>query len=246
MIINKIKNKIMELLKLDVLTCYTLPKPDRKKINKEYQNLRGGACIQKLLESYKFNSVLDIGCGQGEHSDIFYKNSKDVTAIDYGNSRYFQENKSKINAIVGDYTNYSFCKQFDCVWASHILEHTLNVHEFLLKMHKDTKEGGVVAITVPPLHFNVVGGHVNLFTSSLLLYKMILAGFDCKNARVLEYGWNISIIVEKNSIDVIGSNTLNYDYGDIKTLKQYFPLTIQKIIKETDTFLFEGHSINWD
>jgi hypothetical protein len=52
--------------------------------------------------------------------------------------------------------------------------------------------------------------------------------------------------MELLKLDVIGLNTLNYDYGDIKTLKQYFPLTIQKIIKETDTFLFESHSINWD
>ena len=70
---------------------------------------RGYEAMQFLLENESFNTVLDVGCGEGIQSNIFYENGKAVTAIDYGGSCYFKNgelNEAKWERVVGDVNNY--------------------------------------------------------------------------------------------------------------------------------------------
>ena len=115
-----------------------------------YSNLlhypyRGYEAMQYLLENESFNTVLDVGCGEGIHSNIFYENGKEVTAIDYGGSSYFKKGESsdvKWKRVVGDVNKYEFDRQFDCIWCSHVLEHQLNPHDFLVRLHDLCRVGG--------------------------------------------------------------------------------------------------------
>ena len=50
---------------------------------------RGYEAMQYLLKNFEFESVLDVGCGMGDHTKIFLDKDKDVTTIDYGQSPYF-------------------------------------------------------------------------------------------------------------------------------------------------------------
>jgi SAM-dependent methyltransferase len=187
--------------------------------------LLGNIAIKKLIKDYSFETVLDVGSGKGAHSDIFLNNNKKVTAVDIGNSEYFQSRKTgfdDIDLIVGDFNNHNFGDiQFDCVWASHILEHQRNVGLFLEKIISLTKEGGVICISVPPMKTDIVGGHLTFWNGGLLLYNLVLCGLDCSNASVLRYGYNISIILKKKTIDL--PNNLSYDIGDIEKMKHFFP-----------------------
>ena len=70
------------------------------------------------------------------------------------------------------------------------------------KINSILKEGGVLAITVPPLKNEIVGGHLSLWNSGILLYQLVVAGFDCREAIVKKYGYNISVIVKKNKINI--------------------------------------------
>ena len=100
----------------------------------EFKELQFGSYgIQKLLDNFKFNTLLDIGCGAGNHSDIFIKYKKDVTAIDYGDSIYFRNNKSKITTIIADFNECIIDQKFDAIWCSHVLEHQVNPNIFLKK-----------------------------------------------------------------------------------------------------------------
>lgn len=107
-----------------------------------YQNgigypYRGYEAMNCLLKNYAFDSVLDVGCGEGIHSDIFLKAGKKVTAIDYGKSPYFSRMKSEPGflCIFDDFMTHDFGNEkFDCVWCSHVLEHQLNVQDFLTKL----------------------------------------------------------------------------------------------------------------
>ena len=185
----------------------------------------GEVSIEKLLRDYTFQTVLDIGCGEGKHSDIFLSAGKDVTAVDYGESPYFLNNHSRIKAIVADFNTYEFDRQFDCVWCCHVLEHQLNPHNFLKKVHSVLKEGGVLCITVPPAKQRIGGGHVSLWNAGLLLYHLVLAGFDCSEAETMRYDYNVSVIVKKHTVDV--TDKLVYDAGDITTIRPYLPKNLQ-------------------
>tara|TARA_R110000751_G_scaffold291454_1_gene398440 strand:+ start:19 stop:633 length:615 start_codon:yes stop_codon:yes gene_type:complete len=198
--------------------------------------------IKKLLKDYSFNTVLDVGSGKGEHSDIFSDNNKKVTAVDIGNSEYFRSRKTgfdNIELITADFNGHNFGSlQFDCVWASHILEHQRNVGLFLEKVISLTKEGGIICITIPPMKSQIVGGHLTLWNGGLLLYNLVLCGLDCSEASILCYGYNISIILKKKRIDI--PNNLSYDIGDIEKMKRFFP-------NNYDYQGFDGNiqKINW-
>lgn len=185
----------------------------------------GHECLKKVLEYQHINKILDIGSGQGHHSKIFRENGKEVTTI----------NLYPPADIVGDYLNIELQK-FDAIWVSHVLEHILNPHCFLQKCFMDLREDGILAITVPPLKHQVVGGHINLFNEGILLYRLILAGFDCKHARVGNYGYNLSVIVRKQRADL---PKLAMDNGDIEKLKDFFP------VKAYQNFDGRLGNINW-
>ena len=175
---------------------------------------------ETALRNCDFETVLDVGSGAGKHADIFEQNGKHVTTIDFGLSVYYDQRGSHRTDIVGDYYQYEFERQFDLVWASHVLEHQPNPNLFLKKIHRDVKEGGWVAITVPPLKHQIVGGHLTLWNAGLLLYQLVFAGFNCKHAWIKKYGYNVSVIVRKESIEL---PELHYDSGDIDRLADYFP-----------------------
>jgi SAM-dependent methyltransferase len=209
------------------------------------RKLRAGIALHKLLSHYEFETVLDVGCGSGMHSERFLEAGKRVTAVDLGNSYYFRQNEGRIDTQIGDFLTMEFPTQFDCVWCSHVLEHQLNVQDFLLKLSSCVREGGILAITVPPLKNRIVGGHVSLWNGGLLLYRLVLAGFNCREARLLTYNNNISAIVRKHTINVL--DEIEYDRGDIRKIKQYLPQSIHFLTADATDTPFDGEilRLNW-
>lgn len=185
-----------------------------------------GEAMFSFIQNYKFDTVLDIGSGEGKHSDVLQQKGKTVTSIDFGRSIYFEKRKDNYTCINADYYSYIFEEKFDAIWVSHVLEHQPNPNLFLKKIHNDLEEGGVLAITVPPLKHEIVGGHVTLWNAGLLLYQLILAGFDCSNVSIKSYGYNISVILKKKSI--LAYPDLSYDSGDINKLKEFFPIGFEE------------------
>ena len=200
--------------------------------------------LMKLLSDFQFETVLDIGSGAGEQAAIFLKHGKKVTALDYGKSPYYESRDPAIQTVIGDFNIYPFEEQFDCVWASHVLEHQLNSNIFLRKVHQVTKENGIVAITVPPLKHQVVGGHVALWNAGLLMYHLVLAGFDCREASVLRYGYNISVIVRKKTIEL--PDDIAFDRGDIRKIKHALPPELEFASNDLDDpFNGDISRLNW-
>src|SRR4051794_19397985 len=92
--------------------------------------------LNKLVREHEFRTVLDIGCGDGPHFDVFQSAGKHVTGIDYRPRRP--------DVIAANYLQHTFDEPFDCVWASHVLEHQPNVQTFLHKIYSDLKVGGIL------------------------------------------------------------------------------------------------------
>lgn len=119
----------------------------------------------------------------------------------------------------------SYQQAFDGVWMSHSLEHMLDTHTALKRLHTVCKPGGLICITVPPMKPQIVGGHVSLWNAGMLLYRLVMAEFDCSHARVKTYGYNVSVILNRQRIEL---PKLNRDIGDIELLAQYFPMPVRQ------------------
>ena len=81
---------------------------------------------------------------------------------------------------------------------AHVLEHQRNVGAFLERLHALLVEGGVLAITVP-VHprERLIAGHLTSWNAGLLCYNLVLAGFDCRAARVLQTR-DLTVLVERS------------------------------------------------
>ena len=184
---------------------------------------RGGEALERLVDQYsEVQTVLDVGSGGGEAAEILREAGKTVTTVSYIPPADW----------VGDFSDYPESTLYDALWVSHTLEHQLNPNVFLQKCHRLLRPGGVLAVTVPPHKDNIVGGHVTMWNSGLLLYHLILAGFDCTEARVSglyshipdSYPYNQSVIVQKSDSPALPE--LEYDCGDIEKLAQFFPVPV--------------------
>lgn len=180
----------------------------------------------KFIDMCKVNNcseILDIGSGSGYHAQYMSVAGLKVSTTDI---------KGKVT-YPGNY-NILQLPKFDGIFCAHVLEHQLNVNSFLKKIHLDLKEEGILCVTVPPLKHLIVGGHVSLWNAGLIIYNLVLAGFDCSNASIKTYGYNISVVVKKISIK--NFPRLVYDNGDMRALNKYFP----KGLKYTSGCTFDG------
>jgi len=183
----------------------------------------GNHAVTKLLNDFNFNTVLDIGGGQGKQAKAFADAGKTVTIVDLGLSKYARAfvDDNRIKLIRGDFNLINFNQQYDLIWASHILEHQKNVGLFIDKIKSVCKPNGIICITVPPKKDSVVGGHLTIWNAGLLMYNLVVAGIDCSQVHIKKLGYNISVIVKNIPFEI--PTNLSYDVGDIQKLSKYFP-----------------------
>lgn len=185
----------------------------------------GNVALAHLLENYEFNKVLDVGCGSGTHTGQFRRAGKEVTPND---ASYHDRIGMKTYTLEGYYAKEWMHQpsNFDCIWCCHVLEHMPNPHDALKMMRAMLRKGGVLCVTVPPLKQEIVGGHVSLWNGGLLLYNLVLAGFDCSDVWLRKYGYNISVIVRNPTEHLYDEihRRLKYDAGDIEKIAKWMPL----------------------
>lgn len=187
----------------------------------EKEEFRGKKILDKLL-TLEFGDLLDVGAGECKQANYLRAHGKSVYTCDYGKgSNSIEAGKYD---YTGDFNTLDFNRKFDCVLASHILEHQLNVNFFLKRIVSLTSENGYIAIVVPPRKPFLIGGHVSMWNAGLVLYNLILAGVDCsKECYIKQYDYNIGVIV-RNVPNNIDSVPITYDGGDITNLlAKYFP-----------------------
>lgn len=180
------------------------------------------------------SKIIDVGAGVKEdHTRILRSYGHSVDTCDFYDSATYY----------GDFNQVDIPVTYDGVWSAHCLEHQLNVNQYLKKINSITNEGGVVCVTVPPLKHLIVGGHVSLWNPGLLLYNMILAGFDCYDAKVLRYGYNISVVVRKKSFEM---PELTFMGKDLSILRPYFPKDLEwRKVGSKAKFNGDFKSLNW-
>lgn len=173
----------------------------------------GDQALERFLAYQDARTVLDVGAGWCEQARVMREAGREVTTVGLHPPA----------DVVGDYLQAEFAEPFDGIWCCHVLEHILDVQRFLRKLFLDLREDGVLAITVPPAKNAIVGGHVSLWNAGLLIYRLVLAGFDCSYAMVGTYGYNVSVIVRKRAAEL---PPVLMDGGDIGLLAKFFPVPV--------------------
>ena len=186
----------------------------------------------QLMLKDNLTSVLDIGSGDRQHFKYMIKRLPNTFSNDF----------TKGNDYIGNFNDIVFERTFDGIHTAHVLEHQPNTNLFLKKINSILNEGGYLCITVPPLKHQIVGGHVSLWNAGLVLYHLVLAGFNCTEARIKQYGYNISVIVQKKSIKE--ELDLKYVGVDLKTINKYLPPDLNY---KGANYSFDGNiqELNW-
>ena len=178
----------------------------------------GAYGLIKLVSDYEFDTVLDIGSGDGEHKRFLEYMGKCVKSVDFDKEADYS----------GDFMEMDFPEKFDAIWCSHVMEHQRNVGAFLEKIYSVLKDDGVLAVVVPNhTPDRLVAGHVTAWGVPLICYNLILAGFDCREAKILSSNYELSLVVKKKKAD-IDIRFKNSIIGDDKenpfsSLDEYFP-----------------------
>ena len=195
----------------------------------------GAQAIVNLVQNFNFGTVLDIGSGAGEHKRFLEYFGKRVSSVDF----------DKAADYCGDFMEIDIPEQFDVVWCSHVLEHQRNVGRFLEKIYGLIRDDGYLAIIVPthPVE-RLVAGHITNWSVYVLVYNLVLAGFDCSEARILN-SVDLSLIVQKRPCprNPKWRNSVIGDPGEdpMASVKPYFPMPA-----DSGNAIEKHGSFNWD
>ena len=211
--------------------------------NVKGDNLIAQDALIKCCEDKSTHTVLDVGCGRGNHSRIFGEYGKKVTGTDL-NVQCRGCDAYGFVYIRDNFMEHVFDEQYDLIWCSHALEHQIAVGDFIRKLFSCCKQDGKVAITVPnDISGFVTAGHVSVWNVELLMYNIIECGYSCQHTAVKSYASNVSVIVPKEQY----SNSRE-KYAALMDSVQYFPENIVMGKTRFGRIYFDGNieELNWD
>jgi SAM-dependent methyltransferase len=188
-----------------------------------------------------FKSIVDVGFGNGAASLFFREMGKDVTAVDrnilFRGAPLERMSDVGIRVIENSFESLQLDEPIDAIWLSHVLEHTLDTGTFLKKAHSLLSNDGWLFVMVPPFKHEVVGGHVTPgWNLGILMYVLLISGFDIKHGHFIKHRYNICGFVQKAQYEL---PALNLDQGDIERTAALWPMKVAQG--------FDGNiqSINW-
>ncbi len=210
------------------------------RLQDEFQ-IEGNFHLAEMASRLPFNRILDVGFGHGAASRFFRLKGKSVVAIDrdikYRDAPLEVMKEAGIEIDESSFENFQPQGEIDAIWLSHVLEHTLDVGEFLRKSHSILSAEGWLFVMVPPFKHEVVGGHVTPgWNIGILMYVLLLSGFDIKNGHFVRHGYNICAFVQKGTVAL---PELCHDQGDIEKTQNLWPIEVRQG--------FDGNltSVNW-
>lgn len=93
-----------------------------------------------------------------------------------------------------------FSEPIDCAFICERVEEQLNLHRYLVSLRELIREDGLVAMVVPNAHHELIDRHFNLFTVGTLMYNMVRAGWDCREAQLRFDGRFINVMIKRHDI----------------------------------------------
>ncbi|VGO17407.1 hypothetical protein PDESU_06003 [Pontiella desulfatans] len=209
-------------------------------LESEFQ-IEGGFHLAEMASRLPFDRILDVGFGRGAAARFFRLKGKNVVAIDrdiqYRAAPLDIMKAEGIEVIETSFEDYQPDGGIDAIWLSHVLEHTLDVGRFLEKARSILSDSGWLFVMVPPFKHEVVGGHVTPgWNLGILMYVLLVSGFDIKTGHFVRHGYSICAFVRKSTTPL---PQLCHDQGDIERTRDLWPLEVMQG--------FDGNlpSVNW-
>ena len=148
--------------------------------------------IQEMLGEQATAKILDIGCGSGVLVNKLSRLGYDASGLDWSEPaiKFAREHYQGEYVLANVEQGLDIGKKFDCVVASHILEHLVDPHSFLRSVAKLLKPSGYLVIAIPNLNWHDLDSawrsasaifdeeHVVGYTPSGLQIVLNQSGFD--------------------------------------------------------------------
>lgn len=170
-----------------------------KKLGRRTADFRDANLMHLLINKLKFNSVLDIGCGNGYYMSVLKTSGFKVQGIepDQNLIKESEEIFGKLNIKQGfaeDLPKH-FNRKFDNVILIDVLEHIENDALVLRNSHNILKTGGRIIILVPAYRWlfsrrDIMWKHFRRYEMQDLKLKIIDAGFTLIESRY----WNAILL----------------------------------------------------
>lgn len=168
--------------------------------------------------------VLDVGVHTGKHAMAFIAGGAEVTGIDVTLTPFEHPKYSHVSKpfeyVIQD--GILEKESFDMVWCSHTIEHIPNVQSFLVGLHYFLRDDGWLYIAAPTNRQNRLHiGHLTLWTPAHLVYNLICAGWDCREAKWYTEYCTIGLCVQRRpEIDLSWRTSLP---SEIEQVNEYAP-----------------------
>lgn len=166
------------------------------RIEMRFENVARSKTFRNILNAYGLSrrAVLDIGCTYGEFLKHFGPGSVGLTVIkeevDIGRSRGLNIQLANI-----ENPNFSLEEKFNVIFANNIFEHMQSPHNFLIRIKRFLKPGGIIVLGVPCIPYfsflmrlnkfrgALASPHINFFTRTTLMKTVEYAGWDILEVR---------------------------------------------------------------
>lgn len=164
-----------------------IPKIDKEDIANRVKILDWGfdylACKYyaiKTIESYKPNSILEVGCGDGSIIGSLNPLIKRKVGVDLSERAisFAKAFHPEVDFICDDVKNVE--ERFDAILLIEVLEHIPNnkVDSFINEVFKKLNKGGVIYISVPSVNLPLYKKHYRHYSPDLLIAQIQDANLD--------------------------------------------------------------------
>ena len=156
-------------------------------------------------------TVLDIGCSYGELLAHFGKGSVGITIskdeAEYGKAKGLDVRYGNIES-----DTFILNEKFDVIYANNLFEHLLSPHQFLVRIKKYLKPGGILILGVPCIPKIVLLLHLKKFRGSLALAHINFFSKETLVRTVEKAGWKPATVRGFHFLNSITDRLLNPIY----------------------------------